>query len=300
MTTGFGQLDFGGNSKAQIAIARLQNFEPPEGYYLAFSGGKDSSVILALAKQAGVRFDAHYHITTADPPEVVSFVKTFADVSRERPTYPPIIVTLAPYIGRLPTTLRIPAILALLRPEYLTTRPKTMWNLLPWRGLPRRQGRWCCEELKEGGGTGRVVVTGIRHAESARRAGRKMVETCYQDTSKRYVNPIVDWTDTDVWEYLKVNNLPYCSLYDEGASGPYAGDGDWRRLGCVLCPMTRDVDRQIARWPEIAAAWRRASDRLYARGTTGTKRFPSADAMWAWWIDRDASAPDPAQHMMFD
>ena len=71
----YGQLDFEGKTKAEIAIARLQNFEPPDGYYLAFSGGKDSVTILALAKQAGVKFDAHYHYTTCDPPELVQFIR---------------------------------------------------------------------------------------------------------------------------------------------------------------------------------------------------------------------------------
>jgi len=44
----------------KIAIRRLQQFEPPEGYYLAFSGGKDSTVLLHLAKASGVKYDAHY------------------------------------------------------------------------------------------------------------------------------------------------------------------------------------------------------------------------------------------------
>ena len=165
-----------------------------------------------------------------------------------------------------------------------------MWEGIQRAGLPSRMQRWCCAELKERGGTGRIVVPGIRHAESTGRRQRKLVETCYKDSTKRYVNPIVDWTDTDVWEFIKGNELPYCSLYDEG----------FKRLGCVLCPMVGDTARQIARWPKIAAAWRRASDRLYARQTKGTLRFASADAMWEWWLDRDASLPDEAQPMMFD
>src|SRR5574343_645076 len=69
------QLTLEGKTKDQVAIERIQAFEPPEGYYLAFSGGKDSVTLLALAKMAGVKFDAHYHLTTVDPPEVVQFIK---------------------------------------------------------------------------------------------------------------------------------------------------------------------------------------------------------------------------------
>ena len=69
-TTLFGEVD-----KVAIAIQRIKSFEPKEGYYVAFSGGKDSCVVLDLVKRAGVKFDAHYNLTTVDPPELVRFVK---------------------------------------------------------------------------------------------------------------------------------------------------------------------------------------------------------------------------------
>ena len=66
---------FGTQDKVQIAIQRLKAFEPPEGYYVAFSGGKDSQTIYHLCKEAGVKFDAHYSHTTVDPPEVIYFMR---------------------------------------------------------------------------------------------------------------------------------------------------------------------------------------------------------------------------------
>ena len=60
---------FGTKDKVQIAMERLRAFEPNEGYYVAFSGGKDSQVIYHLCKEAGVKMDAHYSLTTVDPPE---------------------------------------------------------------------------------------------------------------------------------------------------------------------------------------------------------------------------------------
>ncbi len=54
--------------KVNLAIRRIKLHEPIEGYYVAFSGGKDSCVILDLVKRAGVKFDAHLNITTVDPP----------------------------------------------------------------------------------------------------------------------------------------------------------------------------------------------------------------------------------------
>jgi len=55
-----GQLNLWGKNKVEVAIDRLQSFEPKEGYYLAFSGGKDSQCIYELAKMAGVKFNAFY------------------------------------------------------------------------------------------------------------------------------------------------------------------------------------------------------------------------------------------------
>lgn len=83
-----GQLNMAGLNKVETAIERLKTFEPPEGYYLAFSGGKDSVVIKGLADMAGVKYDAHYNLTTVDPPELVQFIKEYhKDVSVEIPRY---------------------------------------------------------------------------------------------------------------------------------------------------------------------------------------------------------------------
>ena len=110
------------------------------GYYLAFSGGKDSVVIKALADIAGVKYDAHYNVTSVDPPELVQFIREYyKDVKWEYP-------------------------------RYKDGTRATMWNLIPKKKMPpTRIVRYCCEKLKEGGGEGRFVVTGVRWAESAKR-----------------------------------------------------------------------------------------------------------------------------------
>lgn len=226
----------------EVAILRLQEFEPPEGYFLAFSGGKDSVVIYHLAEQAGVKFDPHYNITGIDPPELVYFIRQYY-------------------------------------PSMIYEKPlMTLWKLIELKGLPRRNARFCCEYLKEHSGAGRFVATGIRWQESWRRKKRQMVETCRWVKGKRFLHPIIDWTTAEVWEYIRQENLPYCSLYDEG----------FKRLGCVLCPMTTRAQtlRDIARWPKIAQAWFRAWSRYFARGTEGVKRFNSPEEGFDWWLSR--------------
>lgn len=104
-------------NKVELAIERIRQFEPPEGYYVAFSGGKDSIVILDLARKARVKYDTHYQLTTVDPPELVNFIKDkYSEVNIE-----------------LPGT--------------------SMWNLIPKKRMPpTRIVRYCCEVLKERGG----------------------------------------------------------------------------------------------------------------------------------------------------
>lgn len=57
------------------SIDFLRTHEPPEGYFVGFSGGKDSITTLELCRLAGVRHQAFYTYTTIDPPEVVRFIR---------------------------------------------------------------------------------------------------------------------------------------------------------------------------------------------------------------------------------
>lgn len=140
-----GQLKIGTDGvildKVEASIERLKAFEPEEGYYVAFSGGKDSQCVYHLCKMAGVKFDAHYNVTSVDPPELVRFIKkNYPDVIWEYPRYDDGSVV-------------------------------TMWNLIPRKQMPpTKYARYCCEYLKEASGKYRVTVTGVRWAESAKRA----------------------------------------------------------------------------------------------------------------------------------
>jgi phosphoadenosine phosphosulfate reductase len=238
-------------TKAQVAIARIKEFLPtagPQGYYLAFSGGKDSIVLKDLAERSGVKHDCHYAVTTIDPPELVRFIKRFhPDVKWDRPKMP-------------------------------------FLRMLETRGFPIRQGRWCCAEYKENWGVGRTILTGIRWEESKNRSNRRMVESClgggYKSQAKHFVHPIIDWSKEDIWSYIKERKLPYCSLYDEG----------WKRIGCLLCPMSYYTRRlkEIERYPRYAAAYLKSFRKLYANrkaaGRVSVDRWASGDDMFWWWI----------------
>lgn len=172
-------------------------------------------------------------------------------------------------------------------PEVQIDRPKlSMLKKLETKGMPTRMGRWCCEYLKEGGGEGRLVLTGIRWAESARRSKRGMVEACHRGKGKRYLHPIIDWQDGDVWAFIKENRIPYCKLYDEG----------WPRIGCLFCPMAgaKKKQEERKRYPAYEILFVKAMQRLKenreAKGLRSCDRWANGQEMFDWWVSNKSVA----------
>lgn len=281
--------------KISVSIQRLKSFEPKEGYYLAFSGGKDSCVIKAIADMAGVKYHAVYSVTGIDPPELVQFIKrVHPDVKMEFP--------------RDADGKRI-----------------TMWSMIEKKMTPpTRLIRYCCEEFKESGGYGEITITGVRWAESRSRKenhgiatvmgkgkfaqkiadedenfkktkkggiilvndndeARRMVEQCYK-RHRTTLNPIIDWTDDDVWEFIKGHEIPYCCLYDEG----------FKRIGCIGCPLggKRSMEREFARYPKYKELYMKAFEKMLKRRKEAGKddltgNWISAKDVFNWWVGYD-------------
>jgi phosphoadenosine phosphosulfate reductase len=256
--------------KIQISIERLKLFEQvalqtsDEGFYLAYSGGKDSDVILKLAEMAGIKFKAYHNLTTVDPPELVEKIKQD---------------------GRI----------TIVKPQL------TMWQLIVKKKYPpTRLARYCCQVLKEGGGNGRFVVTGVRWAESARRKnnrnvietnayksycnkvndnheGLQLLENC-RIRSKHILNPIIDWNDEDVWDFIRHHKVNYCKLYDEG----------FKRLGCIGCPLggQKNQLKQFTRYPKYKEQYIRTFEKMVeARKESGLKtEWNTGEEVFHWWV----------------
>ncbi len=233
------------SSRPRLEIELLRQFEPEEGYYLACSFGKDSMCVKALCDMAEVKYETHYNVTTIDPPELVHFGRKLEGVTWNRPER------------------------HFLNQMKIEKMPPLRWQ------------RWCCRIYKEGGGVGRTILTGIRAAESHRRGKRKRMELCINDPSKRTINPIFDWTEDDVWNFTRENDIPYCSLYDEG----------YLRLGCLFCPMKSSQARvkEAKRWPNWAEAFMNALDEVIEiRKEEGKKcTWKDGEEFFFWWIESE-------------
>lgn len=277
--------------KEQRAIEALKLFEPEdEPYYLCYSGGKDSDCIRILAQLAGVEHEIVHNLTTVDAPETIHYIKSI----------PNVIISKA---------------------RYADGTHKTMWNLIPKKRMPpMRLMRYCCAELKEQGGKGRLKITGVRSSESRNRAenggeikiigkpkstqkflededinfsvnkqggvvlnfdnaeSRRAVEHCFRTTSTM-INPILDWTEDDVWEFLHHYGCYGNPLYQCGKS----------RIGCIGCPMQskKGMRKEFRKYPKYYHNYIRAFDKMIkAINDSGRKTtaWSSGEEVMRWWV----------------
>lgn len=253
------------------------------------SGGKDSLVLLELAKRAGIPFEVQHSHTTADAPETVRYVRQqMRDLE---------LAGIKCHINM---------------PTYKGERT-SMWKLIESKGLPTRWRRYCCTVLKETNGANRAIATGVRADESSQRASRGEFEArgktkadsyrvnaedaaeLFEDDVRRspiehddkfisackvrgstIVNPIIHWTNADVWKFIRCENLAYNPCYDMG----------FNRVGCVGCPMAGASSRskEFAIWPKYQDAYMWALQRYL---DAHPKQDAKGDLMswWHWWME---------------
>ena len=279
--------------KEKQAIERLKAFEQEEPYYFCYSGGKDSDVIRILAELSGVKYELHHNLTSVDAPETVNYIRSIPNVSIDIP-------------------------------HDKDGNRVSMWSLIVKKGLPpTRLMRYCCSELKEKGGKGRMKVTGVRAAESVSRSqnagmvkilgkpitvqkkaeelqadidvnpkggivmnmdnapNRRLVEHCYR-TTQTMLNPIIDWTDNDVWEFLRAYGCPSNPLYQCGEN----------RIGCIGCPMQSNKGRirDFGKYPKYKKLYIRAFDRMLISNRHIDYRcnWQTGQDVFDWWTGFDS------------
>lgn len=273
------------------AILRLQEaaqmsqqiYEKP--LLLVYSGGKDSDLTVDLAIKAGIPFEIAHSLTTVDMPETVYHVRrVFAKLENQGISC------------------------KIIKPTY-KVKPVTMWTLIPQKSLPpTRFARYCCSVLKETAGKGRFIATGVRRAESAKRASResfeiigsrkqysvllsdnefftqdntekrRQFETC-RLKAKRTVNPIIDWTDDDVWDYIRSERIDINPKYSDG----------YKRVGCIGCPLSSKCNRlrEFEEYPTYKRAYIRAFDKMLdvRKAKDLQTEWKNGEEVFEWWVN---------------
>lgn len=268
----------------QKAFERLRQGELfSKTYYqkplmITYSGGKDSDVLAELALRSGIDFEIVHSHTTADAPETYRYInerfKHFEDkgikCSRVYPTY--------------------------------KGKRASMWSLIVDKKMPpTRLVRYCCEILKETSGKNRVAATGVRWAESSKRKNgrgiyedmnhnkdkriflmtdndekRQLIERC-KIQAKIVVNPVIDWTDKDVWDYLRDCKCESNPLYQCG----------FTRVGCIGCPLAgKRQYSEFNRYPKYKDLYISAFDRMIQQDQSRYS-WKNGHECFEWWMGED-------------
>lgn len=229
------------NRKIDFAIKLLQSIPQDGPIELSYSTGKDSDVILELAKMAGIPFEAIYKNTTVDLPGSLAHARENG--------------------------------VTIVQPK------KTMLQIIEEKGWPSRWARFCCEVLKEYKIHDRAIQ-GIRRCESTARAKRyhepELCRVYPKGEKARIYLPILEWTDADVETFIKDRGIKcHPHYYDD--NGNFCVK---RRVGCVGCPLASDKGREaFKKYPKMLKAWLGAYSKWYAAHpeSSTVKTFPTVN-----------------------
>lgn len=245
------------------------------------SGGKDSLVCREIVRRAGVPYEVVHHLTTEDAPETVYYVRDSFKKLEEQ------------------------GICCRIDKPFYGKRPVTMWSLIPIKKFPpTRIQRYCCQVLKENMIRDRFIITGVRWAESIKRRNQRgifenftrnikqklilnndndekrlLFETCTLK-GKRVCNPIIDWQDRDVWDYIRSEHLAFNPLYEKG----------FFRVGCLGCPMAgRRRCQEFRLYPTYRRAYIRAFDKMLEnlKQERSSVRWRNGIEVFDWWMEDD-------------
>lgn len=275
--------------KVAVELSRTYYHRP---IVICYSGGKDSDVLLDIAvnhlnKSDFVVLNSH---TTLDAPDTVY------------------------YIRRKFEALRAEGIEAIVKYPMYKGQRDSFWKLCQRKKmLPTRITRFCCAKLKEVSTPHQIACVGVRAAESKNREGRgefglradrntaktaqhvkamiafdqaednessfecKIIKGAKKHKSM-VCNPIYQWTETDVWDYIKVKGLEVNPLYARG----------YKRVGCVGCPMAaRARYKEFADFPKYKLNMIRLCQRILDGDNAIRQDFKSGEDFFRWWLEED-------------
>lgn len=283
------------NDRVKVAIERFKAFEQFEPYYVCYSGGKDSDVIRILAELSGVKYELHHSLTSVDAPATIQYIKSipdvFIDVPHDKNGNRISMWSLIEKKGMPPTRLM----------RFCCSELKERGGY----GYVKVTGVRAAESISCAQNSGMVNIIGKpvtvqKQAEILRAdidinskggivmnmdnsPNRRLVEHCYRTTSTM-LNPIIDWSDSDVWEFLHYYGCKSNPLYQSHC----------KRIGCIGCPMggTKSQMREFAIYPAYKKLYIRSFDRML-KNRKDTRQYDyswqTGQDVFDWWTGTDSN-----------
>jgi phosphoadenosine phosphosulfate reductase len=235
------------SDKESKALAFLTQ-EIDENAVVSFSGGKDSLVALDLALRVGVK-NVIFCDTSIEFEETVTYVKMVADL----------------YGFNL----------------QIVKAPCDFFELIERITAPSRIQRWCCDVLKFGPLASWAYKNGVSSFITGLRSDESKSREAYLDIDSnplirvRQINPVIEWSEQDIWEYIQLYNLPANPLYEK-----------FRRVGCWCCPFKSPSDWKIIEeeYPQKIQELHTALDALANRLGIKQKDEFVYNHGWTHWI----------------
>jgi len=288
--------------KVQKSIEFLKFFNKPDDpYYLCYSGGKDSDVIRILADIAGVNYEIHNNHTTVDAPETVYYIREvfseYGEMKFDKETrtrsygdkafihYPEKNMFQLIVKKRFPPTRLARYCCQVLKENGGFGRRKVTgvrWaeslnrknnhGLLTFMNKSKELRKKAADanvkytETKKGG-----IILNMDNDEA-----KDLIETCYRTTST-LINPIIEWTDEDVWKFLNEHSCESNPLYQKG----------YRRVGCIGCPMSgaRGMKKEFAEYPKYKDLYKQAFDKIADDFVNPS--IKTGEDLMRWWLGDD-------------
>lgn len=272
--------------KIRLAVEALRAYEPEnEPYYLCYSGGKDSDCIRILAELAGVNYVAHHNLTTVDAPETIRYIKSVPGVVIDKARYSDGTVktmwNLIPH-KKMPPTRHARYCCSELKEQ----GGKGQLKITGVRSSESRNRAVNGGEIKILGRTKTIekflIDSGVDYSITPKKGivlnfdnsdSRRAVEYCYRSSSVM-VNPILDWTEDDVWTFLHHFGCDSNPIYLCGK----------RRIGCIGCPMQggKGMLRDFEEYPQYKKAYLSAFGRMLELSDHSIFRSP--EEVFQWWV----------------
>ena len=200
-------------------------YDAADGFFLAFSGGKDSQALYHIAQLAGVRFKAHFSPTSVDPPAVIRFIrKCYPDVE----------------FLKLKESIYKVTLIGIRKAESSRRNKRNEVEMSSRKFSGDMDGFEAWRKEK--------VIPSVANPDAI---DSESVTGCIKGKDSLLVSPIIYWDDKDVWEFLNdVLRVEHCELYDRG----------YNRIGCICCPMStyRQKLRELRDFPQIKRNWIKA------------------------------------------